>query len=89
MPCVPIAGHLESAGETGNDVAISLSIELDLAGLVLHELGLIATFNGAQFVGAAAGKEIAREGERQQADQEEDSKDYVEETDSSEFFEHF
>ena len=33
-------------------------------------------------------RRIAGEGERQQADQEQDSQDYVEETDSSEFFEH-
>src|SRR5262249_55023275 len=81
-------GNLEGAGEAGDDVAVALAVELDLAGFVLHELGLVATFDGAQFVRAAAGQEIGRKGERQQADQEEDSEDYVEETDSSKFFEH-
>src|SRR5215204_1994446 len=82
------AGDLECSGEAGNDVAIPLAVEFDLAGFILHELGLVATLERAQLVGTAVGKEVTREGERQQADQEEDSKDYEEETDSSEFFEH-
>ena len=59
-----------------------------LASFVLHELGLVAALDRSQLVGAAAGKDVAREAERQQADQQEDSENYVEETDSSEFFEH-
>jgi hypothetical protein len=82
------AGNLESAGETGYDVTISLAVKFDLAGFVLHELGLVAAFNGAEFVGAAAGKQSAGEGEGEQADQEQDSQNDIEETDSSELFEH-
>ena len=48
------AGDFEGAGETGDDVAISLAVEFDLAGFVLHELGLVAALDGAEFVGAAA-----------------------------------
>src|SRR6185369_16474451 len=82
------AGDFESAGKAGDDVAVALAVELDLAGFVLHELRLVAAFDGTQLSGAPAGKQVAGERERQQADQEEDSQDYVEETDSSKFFEH-
>src|SRR6185369_3449435 len=78
----------ESAGETGDDVAISLSVKFDLTGFVLHELRLVAAFDRAEFVGAAAGQQDAGESERQQADQEQDSQHDIEETDSSELFEH-
>src|SRR6185437_8764941 len=82
------AGNLERTREAGDDVAIALAVEFDLAGFVLHELGLVAAFDRPQFVRAATGQDVTRKREREQADQEEDSEDYVEETDSSEFFVH-
>src|SRR6185369_903764 len=82
------AGDFEGARQSSDDVAIPLTVKLDLAGFVLHELRLVAALDGAQLSGATTGQEVAGERERQQADQEEDSEDYVEETDSSEFFEH-
>ena len=39
------AGDFESAGEAGDDVAVALALELDLAGFVLHELRLVAAFD--------------------------------------------
>src|SRR6185369_7137639 len=55
---------------------------------ILHKLGLVPTFDRSQLIGTAAGEEDACEGERREAHQQEDSKNNVQETDSSEFFEH-
>jgi hypothetical protein len=85
---VHAAGDLESAGETSDDVSISLPVKFDLAGFILYELGLVAAFDGTEFVSATSGKQDAGEGEGHQTNQEQDSQNDVKETDSSELFEH-
>ena len=81
-------GEFEAASEAGDDVAISLPVKFNLAGFILHELGLVAALDGAEFVGAAAGEEKTGEGKRKQTDQEQNSQNDIEETDASELFEH-
>src|SRR5215216_4901359 len=78
----------KSTGEASHHVAIALPVKLDLPRLILHELGLVATFDRPQLIGTAPGEQDACESHRREAHEQQDSQNNVQETDSSEFFEH-
>jgi hypothetical protein len=88
IQCLDAPRDFKRAGETGNNVSIALAVQLNLAGLVLDELGLVPTLDRSQLVGAAAGQQETCEGKRREAHEQQDSQNNVEETDSSEFFGH-
>src|SRR2546429_316768 len=58
IACVSVqlitTSDFESARQTHHNVAISLTVKFNLARLVPHQLCLVSTFDGAQFVRAPA-----------------------------------
>jgi hypothetical protein len=63
------ASDLKCARHSADHIAIPLTVQLDLSGLVPHQLRLVASFGGAQLVSRATGQQNPGEGERYQAHQ--------------------
>jgi hypothetical protein len=82
------AREFEGARESRHHVAIALAVEFYLPRLVLHELRLVAAFDGAQFIRAAIREHPAREAERDEADDQQSPEHDVEQAHPPERFKH-
>src|SRR6266403_1193704 len=82
------AGNLKCTSNSTHDIAVALTVQFNLSGLVPNQLGLVAAFNGAQFLRAPTGQQSARQSQRQKADQQQHCQHDIEKTNSVEGFEH-
>jgi hypothetical protein len=74
---------LETSGQAADNVAITLTVQLNLPRFALHKLRLIATFDRAQLFRAAARHHDAGNDKRQKADQQQHCQDDIEQANSA------